>query len=104
MSTNDRPSIFSIIFSLFPSCGEKTIAPHFARHGWMYSKACRLKNFTRKKVEDLTCCCLFNIKQSLAKKLDPRLKPRSFEGNNVSYSFLRTKVQINVHAVSERDP
>ena len=40
LSTNDRPSFFSIIVRLFPSGGENKIAPHFARSGWTYSKAC----------------------------------------------------------------
>ena len=40
VSTNDRPSMFSIIFRLFPAGAKKTIAPRFARSGWTYSKAC----------------------------------------------------------------
>ena len=33
VSTNDRSSIFSILFRFFPGGGEKDIAPHFARTG-----------------------------------------------------------------------
>ena len=41
VSTNDRPSLFSKIFRLCPSGGEKKYCvPHFARSGWTHSKAC----------------------------------------------------------------
>ena len=37
VSTNDRP-YSSTVFRLFPSGGEKQIAPHFAKPGWRYSR------------------------------------------------------------------
>ena len=37
---NDSPSIFFILFRLFPSESENPIAPHFARIGWRCFKAC----------------------------------------------------------------
>ena len=70
--TNDRPSTFSIIFRLFPS-GDKRklrrilhdLVERTPRH------SCR--NFReRNRRSDLP---VFNIKQNLAKKLDPALKP-----------------------------
>ena len=38
--TNDRPSYSSIVFRLFQAEARKIIAPHFARTGWRYAKAC----------------------------------------------------------------
>ena len=71
---NDRRSIFSIIFRLFCSGGEKQNCTALARSGWAYSKAC-LSKFFAQKMKDLTCLCSINTKQNLSKKLDPILKP-----------------------------
>ena len=46
--------------------------------------------------ENFTCLCSTLTKHNLAKKLDPTLKPsRLKEISYVSYSFLRTMVQIS---------
>ena len=46
---------------------------------------------------------VFNIKQNLAKKLDPfYTKPKSFEGNNVSILLIFPHKTQNVHAIFER--
>ena len=73
VSTNDRLSIFFNIFRFFPTGGEKLAAPHFARTGWRYTPrhVCRFFRAKHRR-SDLP---MFNIKQNLAKKLDPRLKP-----------------------------
>ena len=46
----------------------------------------------KKRRSDLS---VFNIEQKLAKKLDPGHRTKKFEGNNASYAFSRTKVQMS---------
>ena len=78
VSTNDRPSIFSILVGLFPSGGEKQNAPHFARSGWTYSKACPYNFREKNRRSNLPCLCS-NIKHIRAKKMDPTLEPSHFK-------------------------
>ena len=72
MSTNDRPSFFSILFRLFASGGEKTLrrilhdpVGRTPRH------VCTIFRSKNRRA-DLP---VFKITQNLAKKLDPILKP-----------------------------
>ena len=58
--------------------------PHFARTGWRYSKAKLSRN---KRRSDLP---VFNMKQNLAKKLEPTLKQSNLkEMAYLSTTFLR---------------
>ena len=57
----------------FPAGAKNKIAPRFERSGWTYAKACtRTKHIAKSRRSDLPYC---NIKQDLARKLDPTLKP-----------------------------
>ena len=57
VSTDERPSIFSIIYRLFPNGGENQFPPHFLHDpvGRAPRHVCR--KVRAKKVEDLTCLC-----------------------------------------------
>ena len=78
VSTNDRPSIFSKIFGLFASGGEEKCAAFCTiRLDVLQGMPVEI---SAQKIEDLTCLCsVFNIKQNLAKKLDPTLKPSNLK-------------------------
>ena len=96
VSTNGRPSTFSIIFRLFPSGGEKKIAPHLHEPaGGTPRHLCRFFRANNRR-SDLP---MFNIKQNLAQKLDPTLKLFHLEETPV-LNFAHESP--NVHAVFER--
>ena len=81
VSTDDRPSTFSI-HSGFTQAGAKNyIAPRFARTSWSMSV-----ELLAQKIEDLTCIHMFNIKQNTYKyseKTGSCTKPKKFKGNKV---------------------
>ena len=82
VSTNDSPSTSSMLFRLFPSGGEKTNAPHFARTGWRHSKAC-MQKFLSKVINNISCLCS-TLSVVLLKKLDHTLQLSNLK-KNVSY-------------------
>ena len=51
--------------------------------------------FFAQKIEDLTCLCWINIKQNLARKLYPTLKPSNLKEMSYLNSFLRTTGQMS---------
>ena len=75
VSASGRPSIFFQSCLGFSRAGAKNnIAPHFARTGWRLVTPRRGCGFFRAKTRrsDMR---MFNGKRSLAKKVDPALKP-----------------------------
>ena len=91
VSTNDRPSIFSIIFRFLPSGGNKIKCAAFCtnRFGGLEVKLQGMSvDVFAAKIEDLTCLC---SKHKSNEKTGSQTKTKSFEGSNVSYSLLRTK-------------
>ena len=89
VSTNDRPSYFSIIFRLFPNGGEKQkLRRNFHEPiGGSSKYICR--NFrARNRRSDPP---VFNSKQNLARKLYPTLKPSNLnEMTHLTHFFAQT--------------
>ena len=71
VSTNDRPSTCSTIFSFFFPAGAKTDCAAFCTIHWNVLQGIPVEFSRQNSRSDLP---VFNIKQNLAKKLDPRLK------------------------------
>ena len=84
VSVDDRPSYYSVAFSLFPSGSEKisALCTFHEPVGGTPSHVCRHLRAKNRRF-DLP---VFNIKQNLARKLDPALKP----GNLKEITYLTT--------------
>ena len=88
------------MFGLFPSGGAKKKCATFCTNRLKVPQGMSAEFFAQ-KIEDLTCVCMVNTKQNIAKNIDPRLEKTKTEfsfkfiGNNVSYSLSCTKVQIS---------
>ena len=57
-------------------------------------------DFLANKNEDLTCLC--SILSRIQRKTGSSTTTKSFEENNVSYSFLRTKIQMSTPFLRDR--
>ena len=79
VSTNHRPSMFSIMFRLFTNRGEQKKMRrilHDPVHGLRVLQGMSVESCLQKN-EDLTCLC---SRAESRKKLDPRLKPNHLRG------------------------
>ena len=91
VSTNGRPSIFSIIFRLFPSGGGTKKLRRILHKpvGGIPGHASRIFR-AKNRGSDLPAWSTYS---RILRKSGSHTKTKSFARNNVSYSFLRTKVQ-----------